>query len=219
MGKRKKQNEKGRGKESNKIKTNQVEVSWSLHSPNRCCNTMISCYHLNFNLQSCSKKPLLGLCSQHTNRTAPTSTEIHLCAWAVQAQESEGKGRRGTILCLSNWLLLPMARWVCNAAAFRRAALPADARWKHYKGRMQLRLGLSDSVGCNSEASPVQLTQSSQLRVKALHSTAPTGAGAARSPGKDIQLTKQPSRRHRRRNSSSDKGHTLIRQSKLMGLI
>lgn len=85
MRKRKRQKEKGRQNESNKIKTNQVEVGWSLHSPNRCCNTMISCYHLDLNLQSCSRKPLLGLCAQRSNRTAPTCTEMHLCALAVHA--------------------------------------------------------------------------------------------------------------------------------------
>lgn len=50
MGKGRRQKEKGGGKESSKIKTNQVKVSWSLCSQNRCYNTMISCYHLNLNL-------------------------------------------------------------------------------------------------------------------------------------------------------------------------
>lgn len=39
---------------------------------------------------------------------------------------------------------------------------------------MQLRLGLPNSVGCSSNASTVQLTHSSQLKVEALHGTAHT---------------------------------------------
>lgn len=138
-------------------------------------------------------------------------------------KEGEGEGRSS--LCLSNWLLLPITCWLCNTVAFCKVVLPDDARWKHYERRMQLRLGLPNSVGCNSNASTIQLTHSSQLKVKALHGTAPTDTHIAQSPGEDRQLTQPPLKKHWCRSSSSDKTYRrlrntrLIRQSKLIELI
>lgn len=121
---------------SNSVQTNEVEVWWTKSAlcKRRCYSTMILSCHHSMNLQCCTRKALAQRSvSIPVPALHPSPAKSSSLSWPSFNYKGEGEG---WTLVFPRGFSCPFACWVCNTVAFCKAALPDDARWKHYKGRM-----------------------------------------------------------------------------------